>query len=778
MKKTALPPGWHNEARLVAMRPERAQQQAMHRDVLGANIARNWVVERYRVDQEVRRRAAFVLGLVRLVHGPLPLEREAHKAISLVSLLGWWGGRVPSKADGDKLVRRALAVEIDNLAYGEEACAAAYACTILRIFAGHGRWKVSPGFPQSFEDLRWLWNRKKPEVLPWWSECSKEALASGIEMGASAIKNHRESLRGALMGERVGMPRFTSIHDGRGYAITTGAFGLLEGRHVQIPKVPGPVALAEDCTALFSNVKAGSARLLRLTVRECPDGTYECALGLSVKDEPVEPRPYVPRGIDLGCKTALMPSRGKPLDLARSPRRTHPSSLFANASGVAKVLSVTPRTTMVRRLIERCGNRCSDDGTHSKVKGTLATDALLEAKAWCENHDFEHPYAALKALLGNEDALEHLSSIDVATRGGAARAKAAGRKRGQGRVRRRDIEREEIHHLGHSPTRKARLAAKHAKERARHQRRASSRRGGSSYARGPGLARQASIDRLTRRIGRQSQSLARKREHAKKQRELVDERPGSVDVLAVLKVVFATLHGITLRGDTPRSGRYLVAKHQLASEHAKVSRMRKDGIHKATTREARRSSVVVVEGFNAKHLMAKGGRRKRGLDRSLAHRSFGEVRRQPGYKLPRLGGACLMAPAWYPSTKRCSRCGCVLDAILLSERVFRCPRCHLDLDRDRNAAKNLEQAAPVLLLLGALMALGLIDRKVLHKQFYETSGRVAPRTKTGRGGRSSVAVAHLPAAQPPRDPPTSEHGARRTERGTASTAPVLHREVA
>jgi hypothetical protein len=205
--------------------------------------------------------------------------------------------------------------------------------------------------------------------------------------------------------------------------------------------------------------------------------------------------------------------------------------------------------------------------------------------------------------------------------------------------------------------------------------------------------------------------------------------------------------------------------------------MRKDSTHKATTREARRSTVVVAEGFDAKHLMARGGPRKRGLNRSLSHRAFGETRRQLDYKLKRSGGTCLKAPAWYPSTKRCSRCGHTLDAIQLSERTFTCPRCHFVMDRDRNAARNLEQLAPVLLLLQALVSLGQIDQKILHKQFYQVSGRVAPRTINGRGEDSS-APSTLAGVQVLAEAPTGERHAQRTEGGMASVAPPLHQEVA
>ena len=60
-------------------------------------------------------------------------------------------------------------------------------------------------------------------------------------------------------------------------------------------------------------------------------------------------------------------------------------------------------------------------------------------------------------------------------------------------------------------------------------------------------------------------------------------------------------------------------------------------------------------------------------------------------------GLAKAKPGGFPSTKRCSRCGWVGPALLLSQRVFRCGACGLEVDRDLNAARNLRNyglAAP------------------------------------------------------------------------------------
>ena len=60
--------------------------------------------------------------------------------------------------------------------------------------------------------------------------------------------------------------------------------------------------------------------------------------------------------------------------------------------------------------------------------------------------------------------------------------------------------------------------------------------------------------------------------------------------------------------------------------------MRRDVLHKATTALAQQHQVVVVETLNAAGMRAKGGSRKRGLNRALADAALAEIRRMLGYK--------------------------------------------------------------------------------------------------------------------------------------------------
>ena len=59
------------------------------------------------------------------------------------------------------------------------------------------------------------------------------------------------------------------------------------------------------------------------------------------------------------------------------------------------------------------------------------------------------------------------------------------------------------------------------------------------------------------------------------------------------------------------------------------------------------------------------------------------------YKQEWHGFLLTIVERWFPSSKTCSVCGHIQD-MPLKERVYRCEHCHQVMDRDLNAAKNLE----------------------------------------------------------------------------------------
>ena len=128
------------------------------------------------------------------------------------------------------------------------------------------------------------------------------------------------------------------------------------------------------------------------------------------------------------------------------------------------------------------------------------------------------------------------------------------------------------------------------------------------------------------------------------------------------------------------------AVQQLAKAYDRVANLRKDALHQATTRLAKSKSVLMLENLNVSGMM-----QNHHLARAISDVGWYEFQRQLTYKAAWYGGQVIHADRFYPSTKRCSGCGHVKDEMGLDERIYECEVCGLILDRDLNAAINLEQ---------------------------------------------------------------------------------------
>ena len=96
----------------------------------------------------------------------------------------------------------------------------------------------------------------------------------------------------------------------------------------------------------------------------------------------------------------------------------------------------------------------------------------------------------------------------------------------------------------------------------------------------------------------------------------------------------------------------------------------------------------VIEDLNVRGMAAN-----RRLALSVMDGGFHEFRRQLAYKAAMVGSTVVLADRWYPSSKTCSCCGSVAPGLDLSQRIYRCGSCGLEIDRDLNAARNLEGMA-------------------------------------------------------------------------------------
>jgi putative transposase len=143
------------------------------------------------------------------------------------------------------------------------------------------------------------------------------------------------------------------------------------------------------------------------------------------------------------------------------------------------------------------------------------------------------------------------------------------------------------------------------------------------------------------------------------------------------------------RGSKNR-GRLLRRRARL---HGQIAKTRALELHRVTNDLVRRFGVIGVEDLNVAGMGAKKGR----LGRSVADAALGELRRQLDYKTADLGSTLVVVDRFFPSSKTCSSCGSVKAKLDRSARVFECSTCGTVIDRDVNAARNIEREARRLL---------------------------------------------------------------------------------
>jgi putative transposase len=119
--------------------------------------------------------------------------------------------------------------------------------------------------------------------------------------------------------------------------------------------------------------------------------------------------------------------------------------------------------------------------------------------------------------------------------------------------------------------------------------------------------------------------------------------------------------------------------------HRKIANTRLNHIHQATTAIAKtKPRRVVMEDLNVKGMM-----KNRHLSKAIGEQGFNLFTCILMYKCVFYGIEFVKADRFYPSTKTCCKCGYIKKDLNLSERIYKCPVCHNEIDRDYQASINL-----------------------------------------------------------------------------------------
>ncbi len=134
----------------------------------------------------------------------------------------------------------------------------------------------------------------------------------------------------------------------------------------------------------------------------------------------------------------------------------------------------------------------------------------------------------------------------------------------------------------------------------------------------------------------------------------------------------------------PASKNYQEAVQKFRLLHEHIANQRRDFIHKESRRIANAWDAVCVRADDLTELNRKL------IQTNLYGSGFGAFRKCLCYKLERQGKPLISVDRYYPSTRTCSACGAVRDAVQHKERFWHCPKCGAVQDRDTNAAKNIK----------------------------------------------------------------------------------------
>ena len=127
------------------------------------------------------------------------------------------------------------------------------------------------------------------------------------------------------------------------------------------------------------------------------------------------------------------------------------------------------------------------------------------------------------------------------------------------------------------------------------------------------------------------------------------------------------------------------ARIKLAVQHEKVANIRKDHLHKLSTRLIHENQVICMETLKPKNMM-----KNKRLAKSISDAGWGMFRQMLLYKAQWYGRTVHCIDPYFPSSQLCSACGCQSNkAKDLAVRTWQCPQCKASLQRDVNAGINI-----------------------------------------------------------------------------------------
>ena len=128
-----------------------------------------------------------------------------------------------------------------------------------------------------------------------------------------------------------------------------------------------------------------------------------------------------------------------------------------------------------------------------------------------------------------------------------------------------------------------------------------------------------------------------------------------------------------------------VTSTKILKKYSRITNILNDYQNKIIANVVRtKPKYVAIEDLNVSGMM-----KNHHLSKAIQQEKFYRFRTRLIDKCKWLGIPVHLINTMYPSSKTCHSCGNVMKDLKLSDRIYRCPKCHYTEDRDINASLNI-----------------------------------------------------------------------------------------
>jgi putative transposase len=125
---------------------------------------------------------------------------------------------------------------------------------------------------------------------------------------------------------------------------------------------------------------------------------------------------------------------------------------------------------------------------------------------------------------------------------------------------------------------------------------------------------------------------------------------------------------------------------QITKLHNQIADLRKDFLHKLSTKVVSENQAIVLEDLNVSGMV-----KNRKLSRAISQQGWYEFRVLCEAKSQKFSREFRVISRWEPTSQACSGCGFKWGKLDLSIRSVLCLNCGIEQDRDENAARNINK---------------------------------------------------------------------------------------